>query len=257
VDQLVERILFSNQNAVDIRSFAQIPSKPGFGMLDADAVDALRQNVEDMKGLDVPLVSTDMSNWDFTFQEWEWKAEYKLRAILAGAKMWDAWAGMSAVRIYALSMSVFALSDGSLFAQRIPGIMKSGSYLTSSTNSRIRAFGAHIRRSPSITMGDDCVENGRVLQELVEHYAHIGHCVKDARFCEDGKFEFCSHVITDNYIVPINWLKMVVNFIVRGEYDELSFQQLVTELKDADHEMIEEILARNGVHCDLSSYVRG
>jgi hypothetical protein len=246
VDQLVERLLFSEQNRMDIKESAYIPSKPGFGLLEPHAVLQLREFASLMKTCG-PLASTDMSTWDFTMQEWEWRAEYKMRCILNSANPHDSWSIMARSRMLALSLSVYCLSDGRLYSQSSRGIMKSGSYLTSSTNSRIRALCAYLRGSPSMTMGDDCVE---VLkgseEELIAFYSKLGHVVKDVKVGSDT-FEFCSHLFTHDSVIPVNWMKMTLNFLLKQDYSELSFRQFDMELKDLNRGLVRCVLDKCGV----------
>jgi hypothetical protein len=249
VDQLVERLLFSRQNEAEIQNYDAIPSKPGFGMLEQQAVDDIRQYVKFLRSMG-PIAGTDMSSWDFTFQAWEWNLEFKMRGLLCNAKAWDSWTVMAMARIRCVSLSVFALSDGSLYVQAAPGIMKSGCYLTSSTNSRMRSFCAFLRRSASMTMGDDCVENshGDSFESMKNFYRKIGHNLKMITNFGEDTIEFCSHHISDTAVVPVNWVKMLINFLLRGEFDELSLTQLEMEFKDLPRDRVHEVLRSFGVH---------
>jgi len=247
VDQLVERVLFAAQNRAEIQECDYIPSKPGFGMLEPSAVNQMRAYVRMLRHIG-PCVCTDMSTWDFTMQEWEYAAEFRMRAILCCATPADAWYHMAQSRIVCLSNSVYVLSDGRLFMQAGKGIMKSGSYLTSSTNSRVRALCAFLNDfSPSMTMGDDCVEVCDDISMLVAHYAKLGHIVKDLSPVPEDVFEFCSHSIGRDTIIPTNWIKMTINFLLKGDYEELSVRQYKSELKDAPIGAVRAVLIKAGV----------
>jgi hypothetical protein len=249
VDQLVERLLFSRQNEAEIQNYDMIPSKPGFGMLEQQSVESIRAYVKYLNEMG-PIAGTDMSSWDFTFQAWEWNTEFKMRALLCGAKAWDSWTIMAMARIRCVSLSVYALSDGSLYVQAAPGVMKSGCYLTSSTNSRMRAFCAFLRKSASMTMGDDCVENthGDSFESMRAFYHKIGHNLKMITNFGENTIEFCSHQISETTVIPINWVKMLVNFLLRGEFDELSLTQLEMELKDLPRDRVHDVLRSFGVN---------
>jgi hypothetical protein len=244
VDQIIERLLFADQNQAEIRDHFYIPSKPGFGMLEEASVEQIRQHIELMKDIG-PLVSTDMSTWDFTMQEWEYAAEFKMRAILNHADSTDDWTSMARHRLLCLSNSIFALSDGRLYSQRMLGVMKSGSYLTSSTNSRVRAFIAFLRGSPSITMGDDCIEVCRNPQSLIDHYHRLGHHVKEVNEVFET-FEFCSHQFGKKTIVPVNWMKTIINFLLKKDFTDASIRQLNDELKDLNRFLVRDVFDRAG-----------
>jgi hypothetical protein len=244
VDQIIERLLFADQNQAEIKDHNWIPSKPGFGMLETSGVNDIREYVSLMREIG-PLVSTDMSTWDFTMQEWEFAAEFKMRSILNRSDSRDSWTIMARNRLMCLCNSIFALSDGSLFSQRMRGVMKSGSYLTSSTNSRVRAFIAFLRGAPSITMGDDCIEVCSNKQSLIDHYYKLGHNVKDVKDVIDS-FEFCSHRFTDDTVVPVNWMKTLINFLLKKDFTEASIKQLRDEFKDLNKSLVHDVFVRSG-----------
>jgi hypothetical protein len=92
--------------------------------------------------------------------------------------------------------------------------MKSGSYLTSSSNSRIRVFLAWLRRARAAAMGDDCLEQtrGESREEIEAHYLRLGHTVKDIT-TYDEEFEFCSHLYKAGVAEPLTWAKTLFKLL--------------------------------------------
>jgi hypothetical protein len=162
VDQIVERMLFGPQNRAEIALWDTIPSKPGMGLtLKSQA----RKIFGDLlvKHTHCPAYEADISGFDWTVQDWELWADVEIRIKLCSAGVNLAQCMRN--RFYCFMNSVFQLSDGTLIQQCSPGVMKSGSYCTSSTNSRVRCLMAEIIGSPwCIAMGDDSVEH--LLREL-------------------------------------------------------------------------------------------
>nr|WNK15295.1 MAG: RNA-dependent RNA polymerase [Polerovirus monocotyledonae 2] len=195
VDQLVARVLFQNQNKREIALWRAIPSKPGFGLSTdeqtRDFVSSLSAVVgtspetlcDSWKSLVRP---TDCSGFDWSVAYWMLEDDITVRNHLtlelneATKRLRNAW-------LKCISNSVLCLSDGTLLAQSLPGIQKSGSYNTSSSNSRIRVMAAyHVGADWAIAMGDDCLESPN--SNLTE-YKELGFKVE-----ESEKLEFCSHI---------------------------------------------------------------
>jgi hypothetical protein len=134
-----------------------------------------------------------------------------------------------------LARSVFSLSNGKLLEQGLPGLMKSGSYLTSSTNSRCRVIDHHVLGGNwIIAMGDDSVESdvSTLSETAEERYRKLGKTVGMFSRCPtDGKgvvqdFEFCSQRFTANGPIPQNWAKMLTKFL-----SQVPTEDLVLDLK--------------------------
>ena len=206
VDQLVERMLFGPQNRLEIASWKVIPSKPGMGLsLDSQAR-AVWADVA-VKATQSPAAEADISGFDWSVQDWELWTDVEMRIKLSGAL--PKLANAMRARFYCFMNSVFQLSNGEMYAQLLPGLMKSGSYCTSSTNSRIRCLMAELIGSPwCIAMGDDSVE--AFVPNAQKKYYELGHSCKDYIACrvdELGRlseFNFCSHLISRklSYLVP-------------------------------------------------------
>lgn len=208
VDQIVERMLFGPQNRAEIAMWDSIPSKPGMGLTLKSQARKIFSDLA-VKHTQCPAYEADISGFDWTVQDWELWADVEIRIKLCGAGVDLAQCMRN--RFYCFMNSVFQLSDGTLIQQCSPGVMKSGSYCTSSTNSRIRCLMAEIIGSPwCIAMGDDSVEG--YVENAKEKYDALGHKCKDYKVCEsDGlslrSVGFCSHYIDSNGAYLTSWAK--------------------------------------------------
>lgn len=213
LDQLVTRFFAKRQNEAEIKNWTMYPSKPGIGFSDEDIV-LIWQQIQDL-GL---VCATDIKAWDWTIQESELMGEAECRIDLmnnAGPLM------KRLVRnaIRCMALSVFQTSDGKLWAQRFPGVMKSGSYITSSSNSRIRAFLAFGRGAEAMAMGDDCLEQmcDAAKHDVVSYYEERGHPVKLFEDFDTGNLEFCSmeFLMENNQPVgrPVSWVKTLYKLL--------------------------------------------
>lgn len=218
VDQLVERLLFGYQNQLEIAMWKTCPSKPGMGLSEGSQADAIWEQVA-YKHTTCPAVEADISGFDWSVQEWELRADVEMRIFLGGFHEKVARAARN--RFKCLSLSVFQLSNGTLIAQAIPGLMKSGSYCTSSSNSRIRCLMAKLIGSPwCIAMGDDSVEG--YVPGAQEAYRKLGHDCKDYQLCEASyqktgtkliSFNFCSHYLSKRKFYLTSWPKTFLRYL--------------------------------------------
>lgn len=191
VDQLVNRLLFTKQNKVEIESWRHIPSKPGFGFTTRAQMEGLLEGLpEYSSGAD-----SDVNGWDWTVQMWllelELEARSRLLSTAATTRLTASrWRTASLNAYLCVAHSVHVLTDGTMFSQNFYGVLKSGWYNTSSTNSRMRvALAFLIGASWAIAMGDDCFEE--FVENAREKYAEYGIDLKDYRPFDEF-FEFCS-----------------------------------------------------------------
>lgn len=189
VDEIIERLLCSTQNEAEIDQWDTCPSKPGIGFSDAQTIRFVESTKDKFRGKQ--MSEADVSAWDWCVQEWMLDAEAELRIKLCNAPPESAFARILRNRIKCLGRSVIVTSDGVLFEQTEYGIMKSGSYLTSSSNSRMRNLVAHlVGADDSVAMGDDSLEE--TVDGAQEKYLAFGINVKFYKNVR-GKFEFCSN----------------------------------------------------------------
>lgn len=228
VDQVIERLLHSFQNQKEIVDWPSNPSMPGMGLDDMKASQLVEVFSDQLAKTDI--VSSDIGRYDWTVQAWDLEADLicrlRLGGVVTGSPLYRAMYN----RFHCLSLSVFATSRGTFYAQSKRGVMKSGCYITSSGDSRIRAINAHLVGADwSVCMGDDAVEAPSPNKQQM--YAKLGKRLKSEVTISFGngnfQVEFCSHNfrMTDGQysgIVPVNPAKVLMRL--------LSQQQLSPEL---------------------------
>ncbi|APG75903.1 hypothetical protein 2 [Hubei sobemo-like virus 2] len=212
IDQIVERLLFSEQNSVEIANWLTCPSKPGIGLTSDAQTTALFDSVKEHL---LRLWESDASGWDWHYQLWMYVLDLKRRALLNSADPNSSWMRIATAVIQCASYSVFVTSHGRFFAQTLPGLMKSGKYITSSANSAARNGCAYIVGADyTIAMGDDCNETSdKTEAELKEAYYALGQDMKMFRKCKNNSFEFCSHDFYADKAIPNNPNKGLVKLL--------------------------------------------
>lgn len=223
-DQIIDRLLNTWQNKNEIASWPDTPSMPGMGLDDEKAEILTLKFHEWLK--DKPLVCSDLSRYDWTIQGWELEMDTKLRMSLGSVRPNTPLANLFYNRYLCMSLAVFAVSNGDLIAQTVRCIMKSGTFITSSTNSRIRDHGAlYTGSDKNACMGDDCVE--QATQDKASKYNEIGKILKNAFLVEDSddfEIDFCSHrfVCRDGKyvgVVPSNPSKTLFRLLSQQNLD--------------------------------------
>jgi len=232
VDQLVERVLMTQQNKAEIENWHKIPSKPGLGLDD----DGLRRIWEYVKPWTGVKFEADISGWDFGLQLWEMLWEADVRAELAGM-VGTIYHKALRSRVWCEANTLFMLSNGSLIAQTKPGKRCSGSYNTSAGNSRCRVGLGYIVGSTQImAMGDDSVEEG--VAGAREQYEAMGHIVKLFAESKDG-FEFCSTRIfeREGQVVgePVNWSRTFFRLLHACEGFDERLSQFKFEMRHSPY----------------------
>lgn len=229
VDQLVERVLHSRLNKKEIESWRDIPSKAGSSMsMDEDVAEIRRW----LKSRAQPA-SSDISGFDWSVKQWQLLFDAQFRTALS-LDCSPEWRHAVYQRALCLSHSVFSLSDGTMIAQQTPGIQKSGSYNTTSTNSHIRVALAYLAGSEqAIALGDDSVED--YVDGAEARYVALGHPLKSYDKCI-GEATFCSTVIRfDGTHEPVTWDRTLYRFLESREKDESRIRQLAFVLKHSPH----------------------
>jgi hypothetical protein len=153
---------------------------------------------------------------------------------------------MRAAWLHCLKNSVLMTSDGMLLAQTVPGIQKSGSFNTASSNSKIRYMLAVFAGAAwAITMGDDALED---CHSDLEVYKLLG--VK----CEETtELEFCSHIfVSTDVALPAGVGKMLFGLLNRynpATANEECLQKytsavtaVLEELRHVNDEQMEELV---------------
>lgn len=259
VDQLVARMLFRDQNEEELLQHMAIPSKPGLGFSQDHQVLAFTESVAALAGTSAQdlvddwsryLTPTDCSGFDWSVPMWLLEDDLAVRNELTLGlphglrKMRETW-------LKCLGQSVFCLSNGLLLAQTSPGIQKSGSFNTSSTNSRMRYMLAlYAGASWAVTMGDDALES---VGSDLSQYARLG--IK----CERAEeFDFCSHLFrAPDVVIPKNLEKMVYGLLsgtspesplLADRFSWLSaLQSILEEMRHMPRDFVDMLIEQLGV----------
>lgn len=235
IDNIIARILLSFQNNAEIDAWEDIPLKPGMGLTDDHMKSIWKYVWEHEVG---GLVEADMKGWDWSFQEQDFVADLERRAALNNGKH-TLWWQIARAHYHCVMRKVMVLSDGEMYKQLTPGIMPSGWYATSSTNSAVRAINhAHAALVEGVepfimAMGDDSVE--RTVPNVEEHYRSLGKICGMLNPASSQKFEFCSTLFQGAIGVPVNLTKQLYNLLrvrpIAANDACLRFDQFCYELR--------------------------
>lgn len=222
IDNLVQRMLYTYQDQTEIQCWLTCPSKPGMGFSDEQA--SLLYADMASKGR---AGMADISGWDWSVKGWELEDEAVMRSRLCKATPLLHVLILNQMR--AMSLSVFGFSDGLLVWQLEPGIMKSGSKITSSSNSRIRVYAALlIGATWCIAMGDDSLESPVV--DAKERYGKLGHLCKLYDVVGED-YEFCSQRWKAGKCYPLDPSKMLYKYLNNEKFTPELFAQFKYECR--------------------------
>lgn len=215
VDNLLQRCIFDKQDRLEIANWTKHPSQPGLGFTKAMTTKFLSQLPSGV------VAEADVSGWDWSVQGWEMEAEALMRALLLTNPS-ELFISLIAKVLHIISSAVFSLSDGRLYQQDTPGIMKSGAKITSSSNSRIRVLAHHLLNPTNpwcVAMGDDSLEHP--FENAVQAYSQLGHPTKMFTV-KQNEFEFCGHIYDRKKQTcrPANVKKMMVRFCALSSPNE-------------------------------------
>jgi hypothetical protein len=250
VDNLIAKLLFSLQNNTEINIYDQIPSKPGMGLHDA-GLQTIHEGVLSAGG---ELAEADISGWDWCMHHEDFLADLERRALLNGGHG-SSWYRVAKAHYTAMSKKVFLLSNGEMYSQTVPGVMPSGWYNTSSTNSYVRCLDSvAVQLSAGINagdvfvqaMGDDALERRVPSALAVNLYAERGKTCKMYEPVYD-EFEFCSTVwpIDSWKGVPKNLTKLLFNLLTKKPSDDqrlILFSQFKDNIRHVDPTTKERLL---------------
>lgn len=229
--QLAQRVTDGPQNKAEIANWKTCPSAPGQNKSTEQETLDFFSRVARFRA----RVDTDMNGWDWSVQEWELWADAAVRLRLYDARPGTMIFNLVLNTARACMNGVVALSDGTLLAQVRPFAMKSGSYDTSSSNSRIRVFLSRMINPPSldcVAYGDDAVEDTVLTpHELALEYAKYGKVVKEAHVTSGLEpFEFCSTLFGPYSAVPMGWRKALFSFLRSDDISNPIRQQALAQM---------------------------
>lgn len=211
VDQLVERYLYSLQSKVMVTRGAHEMGTNLLGLGSDDSSLKFLHNAVTFGHTKGSRYSTDMSGFDWSVGLPEYSLDWALRRSWAvGTSSSDyvpdappsPIVEVMAVRHWALAHAVVVTSGGDLLDAEVPGAMKSGSYLTTTSNTNVRLLYAP-RDIRVLAASDDAVEldstGTRDPQEIVDWYASLGMRVKLCRTdpASTGTFEVLSRLYVE------------------------------------------------------------
>jgi len=207
IDQLVERVIFSQHNKREIDSYERLASKPGMGLNDR----GLKHLYDYVQGWS-NRVCVDVSAWDWRVDKLDYFCDYIYRCEAHNIHRHKWLESLALRRIRCMSLGVLLTGNGNAYAQRTPGIMKSGSYLTSSSNSHMSAILATLAGAVDVmAMGDDTVADVPHKIEFEDYYQRRGKVMK---LETTDVLEFCSHKWSKPPLaVPVNTSKLVCRLL--------------------------------------------
>lgn len=244
IDNIIAILLCNAQNKTEIINYLTIPSKAGLSFTD----EGTRKFLETIP--DFSILGTDVKDWDFHLKPWEFQLDLDRRADLNGGHN-TLWYHLLQVQYYCIQRKVFVLSDGTMYAQVLPGIMPSGYNNTTSTNSAIRAGNHHVIAAKlqfnpwCYTMGDDSLEKDH--PGVTEAYtSYLGKTIKDSKIVsKDSGFEFCSNFYKDGISYSTSCDKQLFNLLnfTRPSQTEIDERYLQFKYELRHHPKLNSLLS--------------
>lgn len=221
LDSLIERALYQRRCKLEIRDWAEIPSKPGMGASD-EHIQLLALSITRLMRETGVDMDTDVAGWD-----WQTKWWLMLAAVFVDLKIMDIpidsdYGRAILARELAAMYPVLSDSEGVMYEVDEP-IMASGRFVTSYRNSRMRTLASCIAGTTSMCMGDDCNEGPQVVTdaEVVESYTSMGyppkifeitrtHSLDSTVFCSLRFYERDDGTITAE---PVRWIRSLYRLL--------------------------------------------
>jgi hypothetical protein len=225
IDKIIEMLLIRDLCKLEIANWMDIPSKPGIGFSPED-----NQSVyDDVIGCGYTMACADISGWDWSVKQWMIlnDAEFTIKLCENSSPVWE-----TLLRRTALieSESIYMFSDGTMVQPRFKGIVNSGKFKTSRSNSFMRVHLATLVGSrKTIAAGDDSVEE--YVEGAKETYLALGLKCKDYNKVVDS-FDFCSRIYMNGRSYPVNHIKMMMNLVHHSPKDTLELRCLMIGLQD-------------------------
>jgi len=251
LDTLVERVLYTLQNKTEIDHCDYMSFKPGMGLHDEGKM-TLFEWFKQCESRFEPA-STDVSAWDWSVRSWMLEDDAIYRICVAGGED-TGWARLVINQHYCISNKVFVLPTGEMFGQTEGGVLPSGCFNTSSTNSHMRhMLASHVQlvlddftewsRGEGAQMGDDAVE--RYVDGMDDEYRNLGFTVKGVTRCPTGVYSFCSTTWDNTWAgEPEGWRKTLFRYLSKDKtrYDALLRDALIYDFRHLKGK--EDLIAR-------------
>lgn len=217
--QMLHRLIFGPSLAAELQKFRVLPIKVGFSWL-ANGAQSIYDSIDD--GSD-KIGDLDMSSWDLTVSHWLLEIERDCRWDL-NLNPTDEFKHAFFQCYETLFKSFVYFSDGTMLSQEEPGIVRSGSLLTISGNSKMQVIlkvlfcemtqgGYDPEKHCMIAQGDDTLGrmHGISANDIQKWFVSHGFKAKEMTIGKMIDKTFCSHNFKkfENTIVPVptNWTK--------------------------------------------------
>nr|QZZ63302.1 hypothetical protein [Vespula vulgaris luteo-like virus 1] len=203
VDQIIDLMLFNDQNQSLYKHFWKTPSRVGWSPYNGG-----------WKFLDqFERISLDKKAWDWTAQPWLFHVVFQFRA--RHVTDWR-WLQLAAARYKILLQPTFVTSGGVLLKQKAPGVMKSGCVNTIADNTMMQAI-LHYRccllsNQPLGTidvMGDDTVQDRLLDEQSYLYYLKQFCLVKEV----SRSVEFAGMLFKGPNVIPLYKGKHAFNLL--------------------------------------------
>jgi hypothetical protein len=204
LDQLVDELLYGPSLRAELQNYERIPSKPGLSEFGGGMTRVFDQM--EPEGEVHRFCETDKSAWDMTVPVWLSDLEFRARWRLCCNPDGD-FQNLFFLRAKQLQCSRIVFSDGTLLEQQVPGIMRSGSKITISANSRYQVIlkvlycqmqcgGFEESKHRIFATGDDTIErvDGIRVAEYCEWLRSLGFVIKGEDIHELATLEGANYV---------------------------------------------------------------
>lgn len=253
VDQVVERYIFSDWVNEEKDNFPNMSNMVGIGR-SPEHDRTITQRVKSITKLfGLGPTASDVSGWERsvssdTMDEVALILSMKARGSKEAVQHWShlckVWAKVSARVTY--------IVNGKLYYSFNPGMMPSGTFLTSYGNGIMRQLFSYAAGSKyALTLGDDCLEWNNNPRSLIDCYTGWGLKTRDVQtFSSDGtEFRFCSKYYNSSesemhpLVVPESWAKMVATYANLAHRSPAHYVALSMELQGLPGALMTEILS--------------
>lgn len=216
--QIVWHMCFDYMNDLEIQHVKHIPSKQGMKFVNGEW--KFYYDFWRLQGYDVGY---DKEAWDWTCHSWIFIADLQFRYRMGRGKRMTEWFQLASwLYRQAYFDCKIVLSNGKVYRQVIPGLQKSGSVNTISTNSHGQIFcyrlaqmraGLPLGVWPDVA-GDDSLEV-KSQTAPIDVYKSLGVIIKSA---SEG-LEFLGHDLRPNGPEPLYFFKHVVKALFVEDKD--------------------------------------
>lgn len=254
VDTLVDRILFGWLQRKALQTVGKTPCLCGWSPV-RGGWRYLRDRF-----LNTQVLCLDKSAWDWTVQEYLVNLWFQfIKNLALDHQEW--WVIAMNNRFTALfDQAVFQFSDGTRIAQKYPGIMKSGCFLTLILNSVGQSMIHYLSMlrlslnplmSQPLTMGDDTVQKPvECLEVYLAQMAQLGVKVKYTKLRK--WVEFCGFTIANNTCTPSYWEKHLFSLAHGNLEDKILGYQVMYANEPVMAKFLSWVVAREMPELGLS-----